>query len=96
MCKSNNELMRGIHKQVTSFVLKKVAQQISYLESMDELVQNQQHLNQNSFNIQNCSTDTNSMLLNCVSSFNLQQMTNFNSRVNPQQRTNFNPSFNPQ
>ena len=37
--RSNNELIRGIHKQVTSFVLKKVSQPISALENLDNLLQ---------------------------------------------------------
>ena len=93
VCKSNNELIRGIHKQVTSFVLKKVAQQISYLENIDQVIQNQQNHQQYAVNLQNHYPGTNSML-NQAPNFNSQQMTNFNLRLNPNH--SFNPSFNPQ
>ena len=93
VCKSNNDLIRGIHKQVTSFVLKKVAQQISYLENMDQVIQNQQSYQQCGVNLQNHYPGTNS-ILNQAPNFNYQQMTNFNPRLNPNH--SFNPSFNPQ
>ena len=93
VCKSNNELIRGIHKQVTSFVLKKVAQQISYLENIDQVIQNQHNHQQYTVNLQNHYPGTNSML-NQAPNFNSQQMTNFNLRLNPNH--SFNPSFNPQ
>ena len=50
MHKSNNELIRGIYKQVTSFILKKVAQQISSLEIIDNFMQNQQQQQVNESN----------------------------------------------
>ena len=78
MNKLNCELMRGIHKQVTSFVLKKVAQQISCLESQTGMMQNQQqfagHNNMN-VHVHNQSTD------------------NRNGAA-PVLNPNFNPSFN--
>ena len=94
--RSNNELIRGIHKQVTSFVLKKVSQPISALENLDNLLQNQQELNQSTPVLPNFNRDVNSKIPDYEQNFNPQQMTNLNPSFNPLQRTDFNKCFNAQ
>ena len=79
--RSNNELIRGIHKQMTSFVLKKVSQQILALENLDNLLQNQQELNQSTPIILNINRDVNSKIPAYEPNFNPQQMTNILTQV---------------
>ncbi|MCG7876963.1 MAG: hypothetical protein N0C90_11605 [Candidatus Thiodiazotropha endolucinida] len=57
MTKMNCELMKGIHRQVTSFVLTKVAQQLSCLESYTGMMQNQQQFTGHNMNVHNPNTD---------------------------------------
>ena len=96
--KANNELIRGIHKQVTSFILKKVSQQISSLETFDnfiQLQQQQQVSNSNSFG-SNLRNEMNSEFHDFYPDFNSQQETSFTQCFNPLQKTDFNPYVNSQ
>ena len=103
-------LIRGIYKQVTSFILKKVAQQISSLEIIDNFMQNQQQQQVNESNNvrSHLRSEVNSELHDFYPDFNSQLQTNVDQCFNPLQRTdlkpclnsqqmnNFNPSFNQQ
>ncbi|MCG8047975.1 MAG: hypothetical protein N0E48_20540, partial [Candidatus Thiodiazotropha endolucinida] len=91
--KMNCELMKGIHRQVTSFVLTKVAQQLSCLESYTGMMQNQQQFTGHNMNVHNPNTDamnTATPLLNPI--FN----PSFNQTLYRQANPTFTSNFNQQ